>query len=367
MKLNWSEYLSEFFGTAIMMAIGIGAVVFMWSAGSVMTEVNPSEPWRRLATGVLFAGGGTAVVLSPLGQRSGGHLNPAMTLAFWLRGKITHTDAAMYVLAQTLGAVLGVLIVEAVAGEAAATVNLGMTTPGLGYSATVALAAELVITFSLIFLVFWAVDRRSVAPFTPYLAGVLIAFLVMIEAPISGTSLNPARSLAPAALMGMFDHLWLYFVGPIVGAVLAVGVYRGIGGEKTATGCAKLHHTDQYPCLFEGCGYRRIAAGTILLREGGESDRAYVIRRGEVEVRKAQSNGQEAVIAQLGPGDWVGEMGLLLNLPRSASVVAVTDLEVEPLTRENFEHLIGAHPEEALRLLRQLATRLHQADQRQTL
>ena len=367
MKLNWSEYLSEFFGTALMMAIGIGAVVFMWSAGSVMTEVIPSEPWRRLATGVLFAGGGTAVVLSPLGQRSGGHLNPAMTLAFWLRGKITHTDAAMYVLAQTLGAVLGVLIVEAVAGEAAATVNLGMTTPGLGYSATVALAAELVITFSLIFLVFWAVDRRSVAPFTPYLAGVLIAFLVMIEAPISGTSLNPARSLAPAALMGMFDHLWLYFVGPIVGAVLAVGVYRGIGGEKTATGCAKLHHTDQYPCLFEGCGYRRIAAGTILLREGGESDRAYVIRRGEVEVRKAQSNGQEAVIAQLGPGDWVGEMGLLLNLPRSASVVAVTDLEVEPLTRENFEHLIGAHPEEALRLLRQLATRLHQADQRQTL
>jgi len=367
MKLNWSEYLSEFFGTAIMMAIGIGAVVFMWSAGSVMTEVIPSEPWRRLATGVLFAGGGTAVVLSPLGQRSGGHLNPAMTLAFWLRGKITHTDAATYVLAQTLGAVLGVLIVEAVAGEAAATVNLGMTTPGLGYSATVALAAELVITFSLIFLVFWAVDRRSVAPLTPYLAGVLIAFLVMIEAPISGTSLNPARSLAPAALMGMFDHLWLYFVGPIVGAVLAVGVYRGIGGEKTATGCAKLHHTDQYPCLFEGCGYRRIAAGTILLRQGGESDRAYVIRRGEVEVRKAQSNGQEAVIAQLGPGDWVGEMGLLLNLPRSASVVAVTDLEVEPLTRENLEHLIGAHPEEALRLLRQLATRLHQADQRQTL
>lgn len=367
MKLHWSEYLSEFFGTAIMMAIGIGAVVFMWSAGSVMTEVIPSEPWRRLATGVLFAGGGTAVVLSPLGQRSGGHLNPAMTLAFWLRGKITHTDAAMYVLAQTLGAVLGVLIVDAVASDAAATVNLGMTTPGLGYSATVALAAELVITFSLIFLVFWAVDRRSVAPFTPYLAGVLIAFLVMIEAPISGTSLNPARSLAPAALMGIFDHLWLYFVGPIAGAVLAVGLYRGIGGEKTATGCAKLHHTDQYPCLFEGCGYRRIAAGTILLREGGESDRAYVIRRGEVEVRKAQSNGQEVVIAQLGPGDWVGEMGLLLNLPRSASVVAMTDLEVEPLTRENFEHLIGAHPEEALRLLRQLATRLHQADQRQTL
>ena len=366
-KLNWSEYLSEFFGTAIMMTIGIGAVVFMWSEGSVMTALIPSEPWRRLATGILFAGGGTAVVLSPLGQRSGGHLNPAMTLAFWLRRKISHRDAAMYVIAQTLGAVLGVLIVDAVAGDAAATVNLGMTMPGVGYPATVALAAELVITFSLVIMVFWAVDRRSVAPFTPYLAGVLIALLVMFEAPISGTSLNPARSLAPAALMGIFDHLWLYFVGPIAGAVLAVGVYRGLGGEKQATGCAKLHHTDQYPCLFEGCGYRRVEAGTVLLREGGESDRAYVIRRGEVAVKKMQSDGQDAVIAQLGPGDWVGEMGLLLNLPRSASVIATTDLEVEPLTRENFEHLIAAHPDEALRLLRQLAIRLHQADQRQTL
>lgn len=367
MKLNWSEYLSEFFGTAIMMAIGIGAVVFMWSEGSVMSEVIPSEPWRRLATGILFAGGGTAVVLSPLGQRSGGHLNPAMTFAFWLRGKISHVDAVIYAIAQVFGAVLGVLIVGAIAGDAAASVNLGMTTPGAGYSASVALAAELIITFSLIFLVFWAVDRRSIARFTPYLAGVLIALLVMIEAPISGTSLNPARSLAPAALMGMFDDVWLYFIGPMAGAVLAVAVYRGIGGEKTATGCAKLHHTDQYPCLFEGCGYRRIAAGTILVQEGGESDRAYVIRRGEAEVRKAQKDGKHAVIARLGPGDWVGEMGLLLDLPRSASVVATTDLEVEPMTRENFEHLIGAHPDEALRLMRQLAKRLHQADQRHTI
>jgi CRP-like cAMP-binding protein len=105
----------------------------------------------------------------------------------------------------------------------------------------------------------------------------------------------------------------------------------------------------------------------VLVQEGAEPDRAYVIRRGEAEVRKAQKDGHYAVIARLGPGDWVGEMGLLLNLPRSASVVAVGDLEVEPMTRENFEHLIGAHPDEALRLMKQLANRLHQADQRHTL
>jgi aquaporin Z len=364
MKLSGSAYLSEFFGTAIMMAIGIGAVVFMWSDGSVMRELIPSEPWRRLATGLLFAGGGTAVVLSPLGQRSGGHLNPAMTFAFWLRGKIGTADALLYALAQSLGAFLGVLVVMTVASEAALTVDLGMTRPGVGYSATVALAAELVITFALVFLIFWSVDSRRLARFTPWLAGLLIALLVMIEAPISGTSLNPARSLAPAVLMGVLTDLWLYFIGPVAGAALAVLVYRLSGREQVGTGCAKLHHTDRYPCLFEGCGYRRVARGTRLFEEGDASDRAYLIRAGEVEVRKRQADGEERTIARLGPGEWVGEMGLLLGLPRSAAVVAVTDLDLDPMTRDNFEHLLGAHPEEAKRLLRQLAERLYAADQR---
>jgi aquaporin Z len=179
MKLNGPEHASEFFDTAIMMAIGVGAVVFMWSDGSVMRELIPSEPWRRLATGVLFAGGGTSVALSRLGQRSGGHLNPAMTFAFWLRGKIGTIDALLYALAQSLGALLGVLIVMAVAGDAALTVDLGMTRPGAGYSATLALAAEPVITFALVFLIFCSIDSRRLARFTPWLAGLLIALLVM--------------------------------------------------------------------------------------------------------------------------------------------------------------------------------------------
>jgi hypothetical protein len=189
----------------------------------------------------------------------------------------------------------------------------------------------------------------------------------MIEAPISGTSLNPARSLAPAVLMGVFSDLWLYFVGPVAGAALAVLVYRLSGRERIGTGCAKLHHTDRYLCLFEGCGYRRVARGTRLFEEGSPADRAYLIRSGEVEVRKRQADGEERVIARLGPGEWVGEMGLLLGLPRSAAVIAVTDLDLDPMTRDNFEHLLGAHPEEAKRLLRQLADRFYAADQRHAL
>lgn len=363
MKRNWSAYLAEFFGTAIMMTIGIGAVVLMWSEGSMFREWIPSEPWRRLATGVLFAGGGTAVVLSRLGERSGGHLNPAMTFAFWLRKKISSFDALSYVVAQIAGALLGVVVVATFAGDAARSVDLGLTRPGVGYTPTVAFVAELVITFSLVFLVFWAVDKRSIARFTPYLAGLLIAFLVMVEAPVSGTSLNPARSFAPAALVGVFEDFWLYVVGPLCGAVLAVLLYRLIGGEKAGTGCAKLHHTDRYPCLFEGCGYRKFSKGTRLIDAGTHSDRAFLIRQGQVEVRHQKDDGNEIVIARLGPGEWVGEMGLLLDLPRSASVVAVSDIEVDSLTPINFEHLVAAHPEEGLRLMRQLAERLHRANQ----
>lgn len=363
MKRNWSAYLAEFFGTAIMMTIGIGAVVLMWSEGSMFREWIPSDLWRRLATGVLFAGGGTAVVLSPLGQRSGGHLNPAMTFAFWLRKKISSFDAMSYVAAQIAGALLGVLVVATVAGGAARSVDLGLTRPGDGYTPTIAFVAELMITFWLIFLVFWAVDKRSIARFTPYLAGLLIALLVMVEAPVSGTSLNPARSFAPAALIGVFDDFWLYVLGPMSGAVLAVLIYRLLGGEKSGSGCAKLHHTDRYPCSFEGCGYRKFSSGTRLIDAGTRSDRAFLIRQGQVEVRHRRDDGNEIVIARLGPGDWVGEMGLLLDLPRSASVVAVSDIEVDSLTPKNFEHLVAAHPEEGLRLMRQLAERLHRANQ----
>ena len=113
-KSHLPEYFAEFLGTAIMMIVGIGAVTVMWSDGSVMRELIPNEPLRRLCTGLLFAGGGTAVVLSPLGQRSGGHLNPAVTLAFWVKGQVTGADAIAYCVAQMLGAVMGVVIVALV-------------------------------------------------------------------------------------------------------------------------------------------------------------------------------------------------------------------------------------------------------------
>lgn len=364
MKDHLPEYFAEFLGTAIMMAIGIGAVVLMWAQGSVMRELVPSDALRRLLTGVLFAGGATAVVLSPLGQRSGGHLNPAVTLAFWWKGQVRTPDALCYGAAQTMGAILGVYVVASIGGEAAQSVQLGVTLPGEAYSTTIAFAAEVVITFLLVFLILFCVNDHRFAARTPYLAGALVAFLVFVEAPISGTSLNPARSFAPALLTDFFRDHWIYWIAPLAGALAAVALFGRLFDKRPQGGCAKLFHTERYRCIFSQCAYTRAPAGTVLLREGEAANVAYVLERGELEVRKRDEAGVERVLGVLKPGDWVGEMALLLDLPRSATVVATQDSELRSVTSENFAHVIAEHPAETVLLLKQLSERLHLADRK---
>jgi aquaporin Z len=358
------EYFAEFLGTALMMAIGIGAVVIMWAQQSPMRELIPSDDLRRLITGMLFAGGATLVVLSPIGQRSGGHINPAVTLAFWLKGQVAAKDAACYVAAQILGAIAGVLLVERAGGEWAQSVSLGVTLPGPGFGATTAFLAEILITFLLVFLIIYCVSTQRLANKTPYLAGALVALLVFVEAPVSGTSLNPARSAAPALLSGVAEYNWIYWTAPPLGAIIAVVLFGELFPQRKRTGCAKLYHTERYRCIFADCGYTLVPAGTVVLREGEPAERAFVVERGELEVRKTDESGKEVLLSSLGPGDWAGEMGLLLKLPRSATVVAKTDSQLRTITAENFAHVIEEHPEQTLQLLNQLSKRLYDADQR---
>ena len=358
MRDHLPEYLSEFLGTAIMMMIGIGAVAFAWGQGSPMHSVEMSDGLRRLLTGTIFASGGTLVVLSPLGQRSGGHLNPAVTWAFWWKGQVPASDAIFYTIAQCLGATLGVCIVAFFGGTIADSVQLGLTTPGPGYPASIAFAAEAMITFLLMYLILHCVNNPKIASLTPYFAGILVAFLVFLEAPVSGTSLNPARSLAPALLTGLFENQWLYWVAPVLGAFSAVSVFKRLSKQAPASGCAKLFHTENYRCIFPSCGYTLVEAGKILIVQGDPGDRAFVLERGELEVRERNASGIEVVLGRLHPGDWVGEMSLLLNTPRSASVVAIKDSQLRTVTAENFAHVVKDHPAETLRLLKQMAARL---------
>ncbi len=335
---------------------GISAIALMWGSGSPVPVV-PVPALRRLITGLLFAGGATAVVYSPLGKRSGAHINPAVTLAFWRLGKIPTRDAAAYIVAQILGAFAGTAAAALVWQDLARSIQYAATAPGDGWTWLGALVAEGLCTFALVFLIFVCVNKPSIAARTGFIAGSLVAFLVMIEAPVSGTSVNPARSLAPAMFVPLYKDQWIYFVGPIAGALIAAVAYQRRWGGATV--CAKLYHTADYPCPFPACGYRLVAAGDTVMREGEAGDEAYLVERGALGVTRAG-----ITLGQLGAGDWVGEMSLLLDEPRSATVVAVTDAQLRRVTRDSFGRVLADDPERTQELLRQLARRVREASGR---
>ena len=375
MRQQLAAYLSELAGTAVMMAIGIGAIALFWAPGSPVPRIDP-ERLRLLATGLIFAGGATLVVYSPLGRMSGGHLNPAVTCAFWRLGRINSRDAVVYVIAQTIGAVAGVAAVRLVAGDLGTSVELGMTRPGVGVSPLAASVFEIAITFALMFLILAFLNKPTLAPRTGIAAGSLVALLVMLEAPLTGTSLNPARSLAPALLMQRLDGVWIYLVAPPIGALLGAAAWRGRWGSRQALICAKLYHAGPSPCQFATCPYVTLRAGDVVIRENEPGDTAYVIEAGEVEVRRRaqpsadvrsvrlQPDQADIILGRLGPGQWFGEMSVLLGEPRSATIVAITDGRARRLTREAFEQALADDPAHALALMRQLAARLRETDRR---
>jgi aquaporin Z len=361
MRRNLPAYFAEFAGTALMLFFGVSAVSFMWGPGSPVPVV-PYPALRRLLTGLMFAGGATAVVYSPLGQISGGHLNPAVTLAFWRMGKVPHRVAAIYIVAQFAGALLGAYAAGVAWGPLTAGVHYAATVPGNGYSAVGAFAAEMLITFLLVFTIFVCVNKPSIAPRTGLIAGTLAALLVTIEAPVSGTSLNPARTLGPAILAPAYTALWAYFAGPAIGALLAVAAYRGRWGSHTV--CAKLYHTEKHACPFDTCNYRLAKAGETVMRAGEPGTEAYLVERGTLEVRLNEASPDAAIAARLGPGEWVGEISLILDEPRSATVVAATDAQLRRITKHDLGHILTQDRDRTLELVRQLARRVRAVDER---
>ena len=132
-QLHWFEYGAELIGTAILVFADVSAVVFDFGTGSPIAQVVPDVSTRRLITGLLFAGSGALVAISPLGKLSGGHINPAVSLAFWMHGKMHHFDLGGYISGQLLGAIIGSLLVALVWGGRAARVGYGVTVPGAVY------------------------------------------------------------------------------------------------------------------------------------------------------------------------------------------------------------------------------------------
>lgn len=243
------EIVAEFAGTALLLFCGLSAVTANFSPGSPLIASFPNEYVRRFLSALLFSASATAIIYSPLGRISGGHINPAVTLAFFRLGKMTPKAAISYIAAQFAGAIAGTAAVRLVWGHRVSKVHLGTTVPGrVGIWA--ALGIETLATFLLLALILTFVIRPKIAHLTAAAGGVAGIFLGFFSLPYSGASLNPARSFGPALFQDVWVTVWIYFVGPSVGAVAAATLFR-----NRIIPCGKLFHDSSYPCNFENCLY----------------------------------------------------------------------------------------------------------------
>jgi aquaporin Z len=250
-RRHWPEYLIE----------GGALGVFMLAAGVATTALDaPASPWhallpdatlRRVLIGVAMGLTAIALIQSPWGRRSGAHMNPAVTLSFLRLGRIAPRDALFYIGAQFIGAALCTLLVRALLGAAFASppVNHVATLPGEGGTG-IAFAAEVVIAFVMMTLVLRMSAAPHLARFTGYAAGLLVALFISVEAPLSGMSLNPARSFASALSAANFHAFWIYLVAPVLGMLGAAELHRRLGARVA---CAKLIHDGTQRCIH--CGF----------------------------------------------------------------------------------------------------------------
>jgi aquaporin Z len=216
-------YLSEGIGTAALVLIGLSVVILINGAGSPFRVWIPEEGARRAITGFLFGTTGCLITLSPVGKISGAHINPIVSLAFWMKGKMTRSHTLGFIFAQLIGAVAGAYPLL-LWGRQGASVGFGATVP-LPDGIKAAFAGEVVTSFLLIAGIFFFTGHHLLRRYTPYLMPFLFCFMVYAEGKISGTSTNPARSLGPAVVSGIWTAYWLYWIAPVLGAVIAVGLF----------------------------------------------------------------------------------------------------------------------------------------------
>lgn len=249
-KQHWPEYLMEGAELGLFMFSACAFTVLLYHPSSPVAHTIHDGVWRRMLMGTAMGLTAIAIIFSPLGQRSGAHFNPSVTWTFFRLGKIEAVDAAFYTLFQFAGGIAGVMFASLTFRTLVShrSVNYAATLPGSSGS-TVAFFAEIVISFILMTVVLNVSNTKRIARWTGVFAGALVATYITIESPISGMSMNPARTFSSAVGAQVWMSLWIYFVAPPLGMLLAAETYRRINVTR-AVACAKLHHYNNRRCIF---------------------------------------------------------------------------------------------------------------------
>jgi len=237
-RFQWRIYFAEFLGTAILLLLGLSLVIFMFGEGSPVAQLIPNFKLRQTITGFLFGAVGMSIALSPIGRVSGAHINPVVTLGFRLMGKLDMRTTLGYIISQLAGAVIGCLPLL-LWGSLGQSVAYGATLPGTDYSTMTVMFGEIITTFGLIAGLCIFLGFRKIRRFTPFMIPFLYGIMVPLEASISGTSTNPARTIGPAVISGQWEDWWIYWVGPIIGMLIGIIAFSFLT-KKIET--AKLYH-----------------------------------------------------------------------------------------------------------------------------
>jgi len=250
LRRHWIEYLSEALGLGVFMVSACAFAVLLYHPDSPVAIAFRRPVLQNGAMGVAM--GLTAIlnIYSPWGRRSGSHLNPAVTLTFARLGKVAGVDAAGYIAAQFCGGVLGtglaVLALQDLVRDP--SVFYVVTRPG-PWGVGAAFAAEALISAVLMLVVLGVSNSRRFAGLTGVVAGSMVAIYIALEAPLSGMSMNPARTLGSAVWAQSYTALWLYFIAPPLGMLAGAEAYLRLRAYRPVF-CAKLHHDPRYRCIF---------------------------------------------------------------------------------------------------------------------
>ena len=266
---HWPEYLMEAFLLGMFMVSASVFMVLLYHPGSPVANAIHGELIRRWLVGLAMGLTAIALIYSPWGKQSGAHMNPAVTVSFLRLGKVAPWDAVFYIVFQCAGGALAMYGMRAAMREAIAepAVNYVLTLPGAD-GVGVAFLAEWAISFCMMFAVLTVSNAPRAARHTGLVAGALVMLFITFEAPYSGMSINPARSLASALAAGNWTAFWVYLAAPLTGMLAGAESYVRLH-RPGRVGCAKLHHHNAKRCIFCNYQHPELAAAPVRAQQAG--------------------------------------------------------------------------------------------------